>query len=54
VSDGEGRGVGWGGGCQSTKNTPVTSNAAVERIYSEPRIFVVDDDSGLSAIGSVR
>jgi hypothetical protein len=32
------------------KNTPIPS-AAVERFFSEPRIFFVDDDSGLSAIG---
>jgi hypothetical protein len=32
------------------KNTPVSSNAAVERIFSEPRIFFVDDDSALSPL----
>ncbi len=54
----------WGGGeemragvgeeVSKYKNTPVPSSPAVERFFSEPRIFVVDDDSGLSAICSVH
>jgi hypothetical protein len=36
------------------KNTLVSSRAAVEKFLSEPRIFVVDDYSRLSAKGSVR
>ncbi len=36
------------------KNTPVPSSAAVEKFFSEPRIVVVDDDSGLSTAGSIR
>ncbi len=49
-------GWGWGGGgggVSKYKNTPVSSNAAVERFFSEQNFFG-DDDSGLSAIGSVR
>ncbi len=42
-----------GGDVSKCKNTPVSSNAAVERILSAPRIYFVDDDSGLSATGSV-
>jgi hypothetical protein len=44
---------GGGGGVSKYKNTPVSSNAAVERFFSEQNFFG-DDDSGLSAIGSVR
>ncbi len=32
----------------------VSSSAAVDRFFSEPRNFVLNDDSGHSAIGSVR
>jgi hypothetical protein len=46
-------GWGWGGGVKY-KNTLVSSSAAVERFFSEPRIFFVGDDSGLSATVSVR
>jgi hypothetical protein len=50
-----GGGEGWDGEEVSKyKNTPVPSNAAVERIFSEPRIFFVEDHSVLSPIGSVR
>jgi hypothetical protein len=43
-----------GGGVKVHKNTPMSSNAAVERFISGPSIFVVDDDGRLSATGSVR
>jgi hypothetical protein len=43
-----------GGKVSKYKNTPVSSSAAVERFFSEPRIFFIDGDSRLSAIGSVR
>ncbi len=29
-------------------NTPVESSAEVERFFSEPKIYFVDDNSGLS------
>jgi hypothetical protein len=46
---------GWGWGEVSKyKNTTVSSSAAVERFFSEPRIFVIDDDNGLSATSSVH
>jgi hypothetical protein len=43
VSDGEG--LVWGGG-------EMRAGVGAERFFSEPRIFFVADDSGLSAIGS--
>ncbi len=43
--------AGVGGEVSKYKNTPIPSSAAVERFFSEPRIFFVDDDSRLSAIG---
>ena len=43
-----------GGEVPMLKNTPLSSSAAVKRFFSEPNIFCVDDDSGLSATGSVR
>ncbi len=46
--------AGVGGEVSKYKNTPVSSNATVERIFFRAKNFVVDDDSGLSAIGSVR
>ncbi len=46
--------AGVGGEVSKYKNTPVPFSAAVERFFSEPRIFFVDDDSKLFAIGSVR
>jgi hypothetical protein len=46
-------GVEGGRGVSKFKNTPVSSNAAVEIFFSEPRIFFVDDDSGLYTIGFV-
>ncbi len=57
---GKGEGGGGGGGGRrrlglragaKVQNTPVSSSAAaVERFFSESRIFFVDDDSGLSAV----
>ncbi len=47
-------GWGWGGGVKVQKYSSVIQHAAAERFFSEPRIFFVDDDSGLSATGSVR
>jgi hypothetical protein len=41
-------GWGWEGRCHSTK---IHQCHPVERFFSEPRIFFVDDDRGLSAIG---
>jgi hypothetical protein len=40
----------WGGGGK-VKNTPVSSNAAVEIFFSEPRMFFVDDDSDSPLLG---
>ncbi len=54
VSMGGGMKAGVGGEVSKYKNTPVSSSAVVERFFSEPRIFFVDDDSGLSATGPVR
>jgi hypothetical protein len=34
------------------QNTPVPSSTAAEGFFSVPRIFFVDEDSVLSAIGS--
>jgi hypothetical protein len=38
--------AGVGGKVSKYKNTPVSTSAAVEIFFSEPRIFVVDEDSG--------
>ena len=46
--------AGVGGEVSKYKNTSVSSSAAVKRFFSEPRIFVVDDESRLSAIVPVR
>jgi hypothetical protein len=47
--------VGVGGEVSKYKSTPaVLSSAVVKRFFSEPRIFVVDDESGLSAIVPFR
>jgi hypothetical protein len=35
-------------------NTPVPSSATVERFFSLGKDILVDNDSGLSAIGSAR
>jgi len=43
-----------GGEVSIFKNTPLSSSAAVKRLFSEPNILCVDDDSRLSATGSVR
>ncbi len=45
--------AGVGGEVLKYKDTLVLASAAVERFFSDPNIFVVDDDSGFSAIWSV-
>jgi hypothetical protein len=42
--------AGGGGGVSKYKNTPLPSSTAMKRFFSEPRIFYVNDDSGLSAL----
>jgi hypothetical protein len=44
--------AGVGGEVSKYKNTPVSSIAAVERFFQSQNFFV-DDNSGLSATGSV-
>ncbi len=47
-------GWGWGFEVSKFKNKPLSSSAAVEIFFCRAKHFFVDDDIGLSAIGSVR